>query len=142
MAKKQKTLPQLKKDLDFIFKKKVRLRDCDSHGIAECISCGKGIMYKTAEYHAGHYVPVSRGCKHRWTNENVNVQCSSCNVWKRSNPHEYRKGLIDKYGADIEKHIWETRHETFKPTRDWLIQRIKEEKAEVEILKKTKHNSL
>ena len=140
--KPKKTLPRLKKDLDFVFKKKVRLRDCNEFGIAQCISCNKDIKYKTAEYHAGHYVPVSKGCKHRWTDENVNVQCSACNVWKRSNPHEYRKGLIDKYGADIEKTIWETRHEIFKPSRGWLEGRIEQEKAEIKTLLVSKSESI
>ena len=128
----KKTLPQLKKTLDRLFKKKTRMRD-SVNGYGVCISCGKTIKLGTSDYHAGHYIPSTYSYL-RWEDDNVHSQCSSCNVFKRGNLTEYRKGLENKIGRSRERELWESRHNIFKPSREWLESRIEAEKEEIKIL--------
>ena len=95
-----KSLTSLKSSLDRIFKKKVRLRDCDENGYGFCVSCGKVIVLKK-DFDAGHYIPCGKTSFLRWHDENVNGQCESCNGWGRGNPLGYREGIIDKYNIDV-----------------------------------------
>ena len=130
-----KSLTSLKSSLDRIFKKKVRLRDCDENGYGFCISCGKLIELKR-DFDAGHYIPCGKTSFLRWYNENVNGQCESCNRFKGSNSLGYREGLNKKYGESTEKYLYANRNKKFIPTREWLEDRIKHEKQEViELLK-------
>ena len=130
--KQKKTTPQLKKTLDRVFKKKIRTR-YSVNGFAICVSCPKRIELGTSDYHAGHYIPSTYTIL-RWEDDNVHAQCSGCNVFKRGNLIEYRKGLEDKIGKDREREMWEIRHTIFKPTREWLEERIEQEKEEIKLL--------
>ena len=119
---------------------KIRLRDSNDDGWAFCISCNKPIKYGSSECHAGHYIPAGASSPLRWNEFNVNVQCVGCNTWKNGNPHEYRNGMILKYGEKREREIWNNRHDkNFYPTRFWLENRIEQEKLEIIELQKTKH---
>ena len=73
----------------------IRLRNADSDGMVECITCGKVYHYKSMD--AGHF--VSRNNKSTKYNEkNVNVQCPYDNRFQSGN--QYQHGImIDKiYG--------------------------------------------
>ena len=131
---------KLEKKLDDLHKLKVRLRDSDSGGFAECISCGEILRLGTSNCQAGHYISKGQSKLLRWEDDNVNTQCYRCNIHKKGNYHDYRKGMIDKYGADREKEIWEKRHELSKGLfpLDWLEHRIEEEKEEIEMIKNAK----
>lgn len=127
-----KKIVELKKELDRVFKKKVRLRDTQPDGWGNCISCGKQVEYGTSECHAGHYFPAGRSTKLRWEDDNVNVQCgTNCNKFKHGNTHEYRQGMELKYGEKREREIWNMRHEIMKPTREWLEKEIERNKFEI-----------
>jgi len=129
--KTKKKIVDLKKELTRLFNKKVRLRDTQPDGWGKCISCGKPIQYGSDNIHAGHYVPAGNSTMLKWEDDNVNVQCSTCNTWKRGNPHEYRKGMEEKYGIEREREIWSMRKEIMKPDREWLEKKIEENKLEI-----------
>ena len=90
---KLKTLSDHKKELQDIFNKWVRERD---YGLP-CISCGSDKGYEQA----GHY--KSRGAYPELAYEPLNVagQCLHCNLHMGGNIHEYRKGLIARYGQQV-----------------------------------------
>ena len=76
---KVKTLSKLKKELDKWFSLYIRLRYASVDGIVECWTCGKTQHYK--RMHAGHFMS-RRHHATRWNEENVQVQCPGCNLFK------------------------------------------------------------
>ncbi len=90
----------IKKKLDIVFQKYIRIRDSNSKGVCQCISCGKPIIYGSGQLHAGHYFPRQH-MGTRWNEKNVNGQCSYCNHFLSGNQHGYLTGLIKKYGETV-----------------------------------------
>lgn len=62
-----------------------------------CISCGT----KTAfAWHAGHYRTTAAAPQLRFTEDNVWLQCSACNVHKSGNIEAYRCALVELIGTE------------------------------------------
>jgi hypothetical protein len=83
--------------LDSIFSKYIRLR-YSKNEIAECVTCGKQDHWKKLQ--AGHF--ISR--KHyatRYDEDNVQVQCSGCNVFRYGEQYLFSKYL----GADLSEEL-------------------------------------
>lgn len=73
------------KKLDTVFSEYIRRRYA-KNDIAECVTCGKQDHWKKLQ--AGHF--MSR--KHystRWDEDNVQVQCSSCNVFRYGEQYKF-----------------------------------------------------
>jgi 5-methylcytosine-specific restriction endonuclease McrA len=88
MAKKPSRKTIITK-LDNIFSQYIRLR-YSKNEISECVTCGKQDHWKKLQ--AGHF--VSR--KHyatRWDEDNVQVQCSGCNVFRYGEQYLFSKYL-------------------------------------------------
>ena len=80
----------LVKRLDNIFSQYIRLRNANAQGISECYTCGKQDHWKSLQ--AGHF--MSR--KHyatRWDEDNVEVQCMGCNVYRYGEQYLFAKHL-------------------------------------------------
>lgn len=60
-----------------------------------CISCGSTTA---AEYHAGHYRTTAAASQLRFSEDNCNLQCASCNVHHSGAITQYRINLIMKIG--------------------------------------------
>jgi hypothetical protein len=96
--KKKLTLPKLKKKLQTIFNKYIRLRDSGG-GYFTCISCS---MTKTTdEMNAGHFYAVKGYDGLRFDELNVHGECASCNCFNESHLIGYAINLNEKIG-DIE----------------------------------------
>lgn len=108
----KKTLPQLKKELQVIVNKYVRLRDEKE----PCISCQR----RCEKGHAGHYIAQGASGMLRFNEDNIHKQCPHCNVWKHGNPIEYRINLIKKIGLPRVELLEDQRHEVMKWTREQL----------------------
>ena len=82
-----------------------------------CISCGtlKG------QFHAGHYRSVGGFPELRFNEDNVHIQCATCNNYLSGNLIEYRKGLINKIGIEKVEAL-----ENFSQTNKMTISEIKE----------------
>jgi hypothetical protein len=83
--------------LDSIFSQYIRLR-YSKNEIATCVTCGKQDHWKKLQ--AGHF--VSR--KHyatRWDEDNVQVQCSGCNVFRYGEQYLFSKYL----GVDLSEEL-------------------------------------
>ncbi|MCP3681721.1 MAG: recombination protein NinG [bacterium] len=114
------SLPQLKKKVQRVVNKYVRERDKD----LPCISCGKMVEKKDA----GHYVAQGSSGLLRFDTQNINGQCRGCNRFKYGNLIEYRIGLVERIGEDHVKLLEESRHETYRYTREeleMLLERFK-----------------
>ena len=76
----------LVKKLDKVFSDYIRLRTADKQGIVECVTCGKKDQWKSMD--CGHF--MSR--KHistRWHEDNCQVQCKACNVFRYGEQYKY-----------------------------------------------------
>lgn len=84
------SIPKLTAKAQKVFNAYIRKRD---NGLL-CISCGQ-----RQGDQAGHYLPVKQYSALRFDENNVNLQCSYCNLYLHGNQVFYRKGLIAKIGA-------------------------------------------
>lgn len=83
--------------LDNIFSQYIRLR-YSKNEIAECVTCGKQDHWKKLQ--AGHF--ISR--KHyatRWDEDNVQVQCVSCNVYRYGEQYLFSKYLGETLSDEL-----------------------------------------
>lgn len=76
------------------FQKWIRYRDRD----LPCISCG---TMTCDEWAGGHFYPAGIYSGLMLYENNCHKQCNQyCNKYLNGNLHEYRKGLINRYGKD------------------------------------------
>ena len=129
MAKrKPKTLGQLKADLQKLVNRYCRLRDCDDVG-GNCISCGK--WYPIAKLDGGHFLASTYSAV-RYDERNINAQCSFfCNRMKSGNIHEYRIGMIEKYGLEVVEELENKRLDLVKWSLPDMRERIQEYKEKL-----------
>jgi len=94
---KKLTLPKLKKKLQTIFNKYIRLRDSGG-GFFTCISCG--ITKSTDVMNAGHFYAVKGYDGLRFDEYNVHGECAACNCWDESHLIGYAINLKSKIGGE------------------------------------------
>ena len=85
------------KKLDAIFSIYIRRRYAKNN-IAECVTCGKQDHWKNLQ--AGHF--MSR--KHystRWDEDNVEVQCMGCNVYRYGEQYLFAKYLGEEKSNEL-----------------------------------------
>ena len=102
--------------LDNIFSQYIRLR-YSKNEISECVTCGKQDHWKKLQ--AGHF--VSR--KHyatRWDEDNVQVQCSGCNVFRYGEQYLFSKYL----GVDLSEELLMKSRKIQKFTDNELLEMI------------------
>ena len=112
---KKPTRKTLITKLDKVFSEYIRRRYA-KNDIATCVTCGKKDHWKKLQ--AGHF--MSR--KHyatRWDEDNVEVQCSACNVFRYGEQYLFAKYLGTKK-ADM---LLNKSRETVK-FPDWEIQEM------------------
>ncbi len=116
---KRLSIPSLKKKLDTIFSRYIRLRDSDSNGYCKCISCGKIGFWKDMD--CGHFVNRSHTGT-RFDEKNCNAQCRSCNRWDEGNNIGYTSGITKKYGSKVIDELLVKKHsKTFLAAFDYGI---------------------
>jgi len=99
--------------LDKVFSEYIRKRYA-KNGIAECVTCGKKDHWKNLQ--AGHF--MSR--KHyatRWDEENVEVQCMACNVYRYGEQYLFAKHLGQEKADELL-----AKSRTMVKLKDWELQ--------------------
>jgi hypothetical protein len=112
---KKPTRKTLITKLDKVFSEYIRRRYA-KNDIATCVTCGKKDHWKKLQ--AGHF--MSR--KHyatRWDEDNVEVQCSACNVFRYGEQYLFAKYL----GTEKADMLLNKSRETVK-FPDWEIQEM------------------
>ena len=112
---KKPTRKTLITKLDKVFSEYIRRRYA-KNDIATCVTCGKKDHWKKLQ--AGHF--MSR--KHyatRWDEDNVEVQCSACNVFRYGEQYLFAKYL----GTEKADMLLAKSRETVK-FPDWEIQEM------------------
>ena len=90
------TLKGIKKKADKVFSEYIRRLKSDKNGWGTCVSCGKKAHWK--ELQCGHY--FSRGrLATRFHDDNANLQCSGCNIFKHGNYTAYAAFMFKEYGS-------------------------------------------
>lgn len=118
-----------------LIQKYARLRDTDEHGNGYCSSCGVPVTYWNAD--GGHFHPKTRGYNGACCmEENVNIQCKSCNLFKQGNIAHYAVHLQNKYGRDIIDKIKAQANKSIDALE--FLDIIEELKEKIEQIKKTK----
>lgn len=114
-TRKTKNVPlsRLKRDLDQIFSKYIRVK-CGNI----CYTCGG-----TGTMQAGHFVSRSYLAT-RWDEMNVKSQCVGCNIWGRGKQLDFEEHLIKDYGAEAVQALKEKRKQLIKPTRKFYTEQI------------------
>ena len=100
-------------NLDKVFSEYIRRRYA-KNGIAECVTCGKKDHWKNLQ--AGHF--MSR--KHyatRWDEENVEVQCMACNVYRYGEQYLFAKHLGQEKADELL-----AKSRTMVKLKDWELQ--------------------
>lgn len=125
--KKQKTISQLKKEADKHFSLYIRLRDSDEFGVGDCITCGDKKHYKQMQ--CGHFVSRKTNAL-RYDEENCNLQCVGCNMFKAGEQYQYSKALDIKYGEGTADRLFAQRFDSHKFTREELEEVIHDSKEQ------------
>lgn len=90
-----KSRKKLVEKADKMFSQYIRRRNANHAGVVACFTCGKQDEWKRMD--AGHF--MSR--KHystRWDEENVQVQCKKCNIFRAGEQYIFGLQLDKKYG--------------------------------------------
>jgi hypothetical protein len=129
MAKKPTRKPARKTiitKLDTIFSQFIRLK-YSKNEISKCVTCGKKDHWKKLQ--AGHF--ISR--KHyttRWDEDNVQVQCVGCNVYRYGEQYLFSKYL----GQELSDELMAKSRSIAKFSDVELLEMIKEYKDKVDKL--------
>jgi 5-methylcytosine-specific restriction endonuclease McrA len=100
-------------NLDKVFSEYIRRRYAKNN-IAVCVTCGKKDHWKNLQ--AGHF--MSR--KHyatRWDEENVEVQCMACNVYRYGEQYLFAKHLGQEKADELL-----AKSRTMVKLKDWELQ--------------------
>ena len=82
----------------------VKLLETDENGYGKCCSCG---LVKTwSELNGGHFQPKGRNYNAAaFEEDNVHIQCVSCNLMLAGNPAGYSAYMLSEYGLGVMEHI-------------------------------------
>jgi len=131
---KQEDFKTLKKELDKVFSRYIRLKETYFVGLrrmGKCVTCGKLLPFENLD--CGHF--ISREYLiFRWAEVNAHIQCRYCNRFLAGNKKRYRDFMIQQYGKEFVKQMQKQKHEPFRPDKEWLLEKIKKYKLKVKRL--------
>lgn len=99
-----KSIPQLKKSVQKIVNKYIRLRDKDQ----PCMACQKPCK---DEGDASHLIAQGSSGFLRYNEDNIWKCCTSCNRFKHGNLLEFEHNLRKKIGNERVDYLWEHRND-------------------------------
>lgn len=116
----------LVKKADKAFSEYIRQRYADRNGNVECFTCGKVDHWKSMD--AGHFVSRKQYST-RWDEQNVQVQCKSCNIFRYGEQYKFGVQLDAKYGRGTADLLWQRGREILKLSNydlEWIVKEYKE----------------
>ncbi len=115
--KKVKTYSALKRSLDQLFSRWLRLKGSDSAGQASCFTCGLRSSWTVLQ--CGHFIQ-RQYLAGRWNEANCRIQCVRCNIFMKGAYPEFALNL----GQETVAHLVSLKRETVKLTRADLQEMI------------------
>lgn len=135
----KKPLNKLKKELDKWFSLYIRLREATEEGMVQCFTCGKVSNYKIG-MQCGHF--QSRvNLSTRYDEQNCQVQCVACNMFKQGEQYKFALRLDGKYGDGTAEQLEFKSRQSIKFTREEYMENISYYKECVDNLSKAKRFS-
>ena len=131
-----KSISKLKKELDKWFSLYIRLRDATDEGLCQCFTCGKVAHYKSGMQN-GHF-QSRRHHATRWNEQNCEVQCVKCNMFKQGEQWKFGIRLDAKYGLGTAQDLEFLAKQITKVNRSDYEENISYYKDAVEKLKNEK----
>lgn len=128
--KSKKTEAQLKRDLDALYSRYIRLKSAQD-GICICYTCGRRLGWKQAQ--CGHFIPRNFLIT-RWDERNTKVQCVGCNIFGRGKILDFEDHLIKELGQEEVNKLKASRFKVFKVDSIWYSQKIEEYKNKLSML--------
>ena len=116
-----KSISKLKKELDKWFSLYIRLRHATKEGMTQCFTCNKAAHYK--ELQCGHF-QSRRFHSTRWNEQNCQVQCVKCNMFKQGEQWKFGIMLDIKYEDGTSMDLEFTAHQTIKLSRTYYEDNI------------------
>jgi len=129
-----KSISKLKKELDKWFSLYIRLRESNEE-LCQCFTCGKVDHFKRMQN--GHF-QSRRFLPTRFDEENCQVQCPACNVFRYGEQYKFGLYLDGKYGEGTAQELEYLARTTIKLGRVDYEEKIVYYKSLVENLKKEK----
>ena len=132
----KKTISKLKKELDKWFSLYIRLREANEYGMVQCFTCGIVRGYKDGMQN-GHF----QSRKHmatRFDEENCQVQCVACNMFRQGEQFKFGINLDSKYGEGTAEELEFKSRLISKVSRVEYEEKISYYKSIVNKLKKEK----
>lgn len=99
---KKPTRKSLVIKLDTVFSQYIRRKDAIDE-IAICVTCGKKDHWSKLQN--GHWAS-RRHYSTRWDEQNCNVQCAGCNVFRAGEIYLYTKYLCSQYGENFPEELY------------------------------------
>jgi hypothetical protein len=129
MSKEIKRSTLIKK-LDSVFSIYIRRKNA-INDIAECVTCKKKSHWSKLQN--GHWAS-RRHYSTRWDEQNCNVQCAGCNVFRAGEIYLYTKYLCSQYGENFPEQLYIKSQKTVKFADDDLIEMIEYYNSKLESL--------
>ena len=126
MAKRQDNKPSvktLKRTLDELWSKWVRMSNAGPDGLVQCCSCGRSYHWK--EVDCGHFVSRNHNAG-RFDPRNTNPQCKKCNRFREGNKAGYAVFLQKKYGPGVIDELNQLQYTVKRFTPDELQAMVRE----------------
>jgi|TARA_B110001450_G_scaffold17223_1_gene15851 hypothetical protein len=108
---KKPSRSKLVKLADKVFSEFIRRRNANELGITECFTCGKVDHWKKLQ--CGHF----QSRKHyntRWNENNCQVQCAGCNVFRYGEQYKFGLYLDKKFGGKMSEKLMQDARKTIK----------------------------
>lgn len=116
-----KTAAKLKKELDAIFSKYIRLKYADENGNCTCYTCGKVTHWKQIQN--GHFIS-RQYLATRWHEDNCRPQDVGCNIYGHGKPLDFEERLKKELGSQYVEDMKMLRHKSLKLDRHWYAEQI------------------
>jgi len=131
--KKKETISSLKKKLDSVFSKYIRLKYADPNWYVACYTCWKRMPRK--EIQCWHFFSRRHNATRR-DEDNCRPQCYSCNIMKWWNYIVYTRKMIKEYWEKFIDELERKAHSVKRYTKQELKEMIEYYEKKVEELEK------
>jgi hypothetical protein len=126
----------LKTKLDNIFSLYIRLREATDEGLVQCFTCGNVNNYKVGMQN-GHFMS-RQFMATRYDEQNCQVQCVGCNMFKFGEQFKFSLALDYKYGKGTAEELLHKSRQINKMSSKDFEEKISYYKSLVEKLLKDK----
>jgi hypothetical protein len=130
------TVSKLKKELDKWFSLYIRLREATDTGLVQCFTCGNVNSYKVGMQN-GHFMS-RQFMSTRYDEQNCQVQCVGCNMFKFGEQFKFSLALDYKYGKGTAEELLHKSRQINKMSSKDFEEKISYYKLIVEKLLKDK----